>query len=127
EALEIKELTDRYHVPLIINDSLKVAMASHASGVHLGQTDLDPREARRILGPGKIIGVTAKTVSQAQAAQAAGADYLGSGAVFGSSTKKDAVPMTMEQLAAITASVSIPVVAIGGITPGNVHLLDGTG
>lgn len=127
EALEIKELTDRYHVPLIINDNLNVTMACKAAGIHLGQQDLDPREARRILGPGKIIGVTAKTVSQAQAAQAAGADYLGSGAIFGSSTKKDALPMTMEQLAAITASVSIPVVAIGGITPDNVHLLDGTG
>ena len=127
EALEIKELTDRYHVPLIINDNLKVTIACSAAGIHLGQQDLDPGEARRILGPDKIIGVTAKTISQAQAAQAARADYLGSGAVFGSSTKKDAVPMTLEQLAAITASVSIPVVAIGGITPDNVHLLDGTG
>lgn len=127
EALEIKQLTDRYHVPLIINDNLNVAMACNAAGLHLGQQDLDPGKARQILGPGKIIGVTAKTVAQALAAQAAGADYLGSGAVFGSSTKKDAIPMTMEQLKAITSSVSIPVVAIGGITPENVRLLKGTG
>ena len=127
EAREIKKLTDRYQVPLIINDNVEVALACDAAGVHVGQEDLEAGRVRELLGPDKILGVTAKTVEQARRAQAAGADYLGSGAVFGSATKKNAKPMTKELLREITASVSIPVVAIGGINQENVHELAETG
>jgi thiamine-phosphate pyrophosphorylase len=127
EAKLVKKLTDRYQVPLLINDNISVALACDAAGVHVGQSDLEAGEVRRLLGPEKIIGVTAKTVEQAQRAQAAGADYIGSGAVFGTTTKKDAAPMTKELLKEITASVSIPVVAIGGIDGSNIMELEGTG
>lgn len=127
EAKRIKTLTSRYRVPLIINDNVEVALACGADGVHVGQDDLDAARVRRMLGPDKILGVTAKTVEQALYAQAQGADYLGSGAVFGSSTKKDARPMTMERLKEITAAVSIPVVAIGGINQENILKLEGSG
>lgn len=127
EARQIKALTDSYGVPLIINDNVKVALDCDAAGVHIGQYDMDAADVRRLLGPEKILGVTAKTVEQARRAEKAGADYLGSGAVFGSSTKREALPMTMERLKEITASVSIPVVAIGGIHRGNIRQLKGTG
>lgn len=127
EAIQMKALTDRYGVPLIVNDNVSVAIACGAAGVHVGQEDLETGQVRRLLGPDKIIGVTAKTVDQAKRAQAAGADYLGSGAVFGSSTKLDAKPMTMERLKEITSAVSIPVVAIGGIHGENAGQLAGTG
>ena len=127
EARQIKALTDSYGVPLIINDNVKVALDCDAAGVHIGQDDMDAADVRRLLGPEKILGVTAKTVEQARRAEKAGADYLGSGAVFGSSTKREALPMTMERLKEITASVSIPVVAIGGIHRGNIRQLKGTG
>lgn len=127
EACRVKEITDRYNVPLLINDNVDVAVGCDAAGVHVGQDDLEAGEVRRRLGPDKIIGVTAKTVEQARRAEAAGADYLGSGAVFGTSTKRDALPMTMERLRKITGSVSIPVVAIGGISQENIGRLAGTG
>lgn len=127
KARAVKALTDRYNVPLIINDRIDAALAVDAAGVHVGQDDLPASEARKRLGPDKILGVTAKTPEQAKAAEAAGADYLGSGAVFGSVTKADAKPMTMETLRAITQTVSIPVVAIGGIDETNVRQLAGTG
>lgn len=127
EARRVKGLTSRYGVPLIINDNVTVALASGADGVHVGQGDQDAAEVRRLMGKDKILGVTAKTVEQALLAQAQGADYLGSGAVFGSSTKKDARPMTMERLREITAAVSIPVVAIGGINQENIMQLAGSG
>lgn len=127
EAREIKKLTDQYDVPLIINDNVSVALACDAAGVHVGQSDLEAGEVRRLLGAGKILGVTAKTVEQAKRAEAAGADYLGSGAVFGTTTKKDAKPMTRELLCEITQSVQIPVVAIGGINQENVIRLENTG
>lgn len=127
EACQIRELTRTYGIPLIINDNIKVAIACGADGVHVGQEDMEVSEARRILGPDKIIGVTAKTVEQAKRAEEHGADYLGSGAVFGSATKKNAVFMSKETLDAICQSVSIPVVAIGGIHRGNVSELKGTG
>lgn len=127
EALEVKALTDRYQVPLIINDNIQVALDCNAAGVHLGQEDMDPRRARNILGPNRIIGVTAKTIAQARKAQMAGADYLGSGAVFGSQTKKEALPMTPELLKQIASSVTIPVAAIGGINKDNISRLAGTG
>lgn len=127
EAKQIKELTDAYGVPLIINDRVDIALACGAAGVHVGQEDLDAGTVREMLGPDRILGVTAKTVEQAKRAEKAGADYLGSGAVFGSSTKKDALPMTMERLRQITSAVSIPVAAIGGIHAGNIDQLAGTG
>ncbi len=127
EAVKVKELTDQYGVPLIINDNVDIALESGAAGVHVGQTDLDAAAVRERLGLGKILGVTAKTVEQAKRAQAAGADYLGSGAVFGSTTKTDVIPMDMGMLRKITEAVEIPVVAIGGINRGNGAQLAGTG
>lgn len=127
EAKRVKALTSRYGVPLIINDNVKVALASGADGVHVGQEDMNAADVRRMLGPEKILGVTAKTVEQALRAQEEGADYLGSGAIFGSSTKKNASPMTIEQLKAITSAVSVPVVAIGGINQENIRKLAGSG
>ena len=127
EAVELKKLTDAYGVPLIINDNIRVALACDAAGVHVGQTDLEAGNARRLLGPGKILGVTARTVEQARQAEEQGADYLGTGAVFGSTTKKDARPITADQLREITRSVSIPVVAIGGINKENLRQLKNTG
>ena len=127
EARSLRALTERYKVPLIIDDNIKLALLCGADGVHVGQNDMDAAQARALLGPDKILGVTAKTVEQALKAQEQGADYLGSGAVFGTSTNADALPMTMERLKEITASVSIPVVAIGGIHKGNIRQLKGTG
>lgn len=127
EAKAVKRLTDRYGVPLIINDNVHVALACNAAGVHVGQQDMEAQDVRALLGEDKIIGVTAKTVEQAQKAEQAGADYLGSGAVFGTLTKPDALPMTMERLRDITQSVSIPVVAIGGIEEHNLMMLKGSG
>lgn len=127
EAKQVKALTDQYNVPLIINDNVEVALACNAAGIHVGQEDLETGAVRRMLGPDKIIGVTAKTVDQAKRAEAAGADYLGCGAVFGSSTKSEAKPMTLERLKEITSAVSIPVVAIGGIHAGNAGQLAGAG
>lgn len=127
EALEIKRICHEHKVPLIINDNVQFAIDIDADGVHLGQDDMNPAEARKLLGTDKIIGVTAKTVEQAKKAQADGADYLGSGAVFGSTTKLNAKPMTKELLREITAAVDIPVVAIGGINADNASTLKGTG
>lgn len=127
EAKAVKRLTDRYGVTLIINDNVQVALACNAAGVHVGQQDMEAQDVRALLGENKIIGVTAKTVEQAQKAEQAGADYLGSGAVFGTLTKPDALPMTMERLRDITQSVSIPVVAIGGIEEHNLMMLKGSG
>ena len=116
EALEIKRICHEHKVPLIINDNVQFAI-----------DDMNPAEARKLLGTDKIIGVTAKTVEQAKRAEADGADYLGSGAVFGSTTKLNAKPMTKELLREITAAVDIPVVAIGGINADNAVTLEGTG
>ena len=126
-AYEIKVVCRKYNVPLIINDSIDVAKAVEADGVHLGQSDMPASKARAILGKDKIIGVTAKTVEQAQKAQSDGADYLGSGAIFGTTTKGNAIKMDMATLKSITASVNIPVAAIGGITSKNILELTGTG
>ena len=126
-AKEIKSLCEKYNVPLIINDNVDVAKAVNADGVHIGQNDMPTHEARKILGKNKIIGVTAKTVEQAQKAEKDGADYLGSGAIFSTTTKGDAKKMDMQTLKSITSSVNIPVVAIGGIDGDNVLQLKGTG
>ncbi len=126
-AVSVKKVTDRRGVPLIINDRLDIALASGAAGVHLGQSDLPAAAARRILGPDKIIGVSASTPAQAEAAQAAGADYLGVGAMFPTGTKTDADIVSMEELKKIRAAVSIPIVAIGGINLRTAPLFRGTG
>lgn len=126
-AKEIKLLCEKYNVPLIINDNVDVAKAVNADGVHIGQNDMPAHEARKILGKNKIIGVTAKTVEQAQKAEKDGADYLGSGVIFGTTTKGDAKKMDIQTLKSITSSVNIPVVAIGGIDGDNVLQLKGTG
>lgn len=123
EAKALKRLTERYGVPLMIDDNIELALACDADGLHVGQDDMDAGLARQILGRDRILGVTAKTVEQAKKAQAQGADYLGSGAVFGTSTKTDARPMAMETLRAICDSVDIPVVAIGGICLDNISRL----
>lgn len=127
EALQMRELTRRYHVPLIINDRVDIALECDADGVHIGQKDLHPAAARSLIGPNRILGVTAATIAQAKQAQLSGADYLGCGAVFPSPTKLDAALMHHETLRAICSSVKIPVVAIGGITAQNVKELAGTG
>ena len=125
EARALLQLCHKYNVKLIINDNVELAARVHADGVHIGQSDMAIEKARAILGKDKIVGVTAKTVSQAKAAEAAGADYLGSGAVFGSGTKKDAKPMEHARLQEICESVKIPVVAIGGIDSSNILQLKG--
>lgn len=127
EAMMIKELCHRYNVPLIINDNVNVALKSGADGVHVGIEDEPVAEIRSRVGRDFIIGATAKTVEQAQAAEKAGADYLGVGAVFSSPTKKNAIRITIEKLRDICASVSIPAVAIGGIGLDNVMELKGGG
>lgn len=127
EARRVKAVTDRYHVPFVINDDIEVARACNADGVHVGQNDAAVSEARRILGPDKIIGVSAHTVDEARAAEQAGADYLGVGAVFSTSTKLDADIVTLQTLRGIRAAVSIPIVAIGGINAENMLQLKGSG
>lgn len=127
EAIDLTKLCHRYGVPLLINDNIDIARRSGADGVHVGQSDMEAAAVRSILGRDMIVGVTAKTVEQAQRAQEAGADYLGSGAVFGSATKLNAKPMSMDILRSICQSVEIPVVAIGGIHKGNILELVGTG
>ncbi len=127
EAVQIKELCRGYGVPLIINDNVAVALKSGADGVHVGIEDTPVEKIRNIAGKDFIIGATAKTADRAKAAEAAGADYLGVGAVFPSPTKKNAIRITAEQLKEICSSVSIPVVAIGGIGLDNVSEIKGGG
>ena len=135
QALELRELCGRYGVPLILNDDAELAQAAGADGVHvdavrscrLGQSDMEAGRVRALLGEDKLIGVSARTVEQALAAQAAGADYLGVGAMFPTGTKQDTRPVSYDTLKAICAAVDIPVVAIGGIGAGNVAELAGSG
>ena len=127
EAGELKALAGRYHVPFVVNDSVEVALECGADGVHVGQSDIRGRDIRALIGPDKILGISANTVETALAAQRAGADYIGVGAVFGTTTKKDAKNLTVEQLRAICNAVDIPVVAIGGISAGNILALRGSG
>lgn len=124
EAIELKALCHRYHVPLLINDNVDIAIKIGADGVHVGQDDMEAGAVRSKVGD-MIVGVTAKTVEQAKRAQAAGANYIGSGAVFGTTTKLNAKPMTMELLNSICESVEIPIVAIGGINAANMPRLAG--
>lgn len=126
EAIQVRELCHRYNVPLIINDNVEVALKSGADGVHVGIEDAPVAEIRKRVPADFIIGATCKTVEQAKAAEAAGADYMGVGAVFPSPTKTNAVRITNEQLRKIIASVSIPAVAIGGISYDNVFEIKGS-
>ena len=123
----LKPVCGRYGVPLIINDDVEAVLEADADGVHVGQDDMTVAEARRILGPEKIIGASAHNREEALEAQRQGADYLGSGAVFGSATKKDTTARSREELRRVCAAVSIPVAAIGGITEENCMELAGTG
>ncbi|MBO5146201.1 MAG: thiamine phosphate synthase [Lachnospiraceae bacterium] len=127
EAKALKILCSRYKVPLMINDSVEIARAADADGVHLGQDDGSISEARKKLGPDKIIGVSAHNVGEAVLAWKQGADYLGSGAVFRTGSKDNVVPLAHEELRAICRAVPIPVAAIGGISENNVTALSGTG
>lgn len=115
EAIEMKQLTKRYHVPLIINDRLDIALACDADGLHIGQNDLPLTIARKHLGPDKLIGVSVQTVEEAIEAEKRGADYLGVGAMFPTDTKPDAKNVTTEELEKICAQVSLPIIVIGGI------------
>lgn len=126
-AIEIKKIADKYNVPFVINDNVDVAIACGADGVHVGQEDMDAKEVRKIIGPDKILGVSAETVEQAIRAEQSGADYLGVGAVFPSPTKLDAEVVSFETLKEICKTVSIPVVAIGGINEDNAMRLAGSG
>jgi thiamine-phosphate pyrophosphorylase len=127
QAREIKKVTDRYNVPFVINDNIEVALACGADGVHVGQSDMAAMDVRRRIGADKIIGVSAQTVDQALLAEKNGADYLGVGAMFTTSTKLDANEVTFDTLKAICGAASIPVVAIGGINEGNILKLSGCG
>ena len=127
EAAKLKELCRRYHVPYVVNDSVEIALAIDADGIHVGQSDIMGRDIRSLIGPDKILGISAGTVEEAVAAEAAGADYIGVGAVFGTSTKKNARNLSVEKLQEIRHAVSIPVVAIGGIHAGNLLELSGSG
>ena len=127
EAAKLKDLCARYKVPYVVNDSVEIALAIDADGVHVGQSDIKGRDIRGMIGTDKILGISAGTVAEAIAAENAGADYIGVGAVFGTSTKKNARNLTVEKLKEISSSVSIPVVAIGGISGKNLMELSGSG
>lgn len=126
-AKELKKITDKHNVPLIINDNVEIALLSGADGVHVGQGDIDACEARAMIGDEKILGVSVRNVQQAIAAEKDGADYIGVGAVFPTSTKSDAGTLTQTILKEICSSVLIPAVAIGGISMENAHCLSGSG
>lgn len=126
-AKAVKEITDAYEVPLLINDRLDIAMAVGADGVHLGQTDIPIQAARNLLGADKIVGATANTPEKASIAWKMGADYIGAGDVFGTATKSDTKHISLEELKEICKAVPIPVVAIGGVNAANIGLLRETG
>ena len=126
-AKQVKEITDTYQVPLIIDDRLDVCLAVDAAGLHIGDDELPVSVARQVLGPEKILGVTAKTVKRALEAEEGGADYLGTGAIFPTTTKENAPITLISTLKTICQRVDIPVVAIGGLTSENIDQLIGTG
>ena len=126
-AKQVKEITDAYQVPLIIDDRLDVCLAVDAAGLHIGDDELPVSVARKVLGPEKILGVTAKTVKRALEAEEGGADYLGTGAIFPTTTKENAPITLISTLKTICQRVAIPVVAIGGLTSENIDQLIGTG
>ena len=125
-ALSIKKITDEYHIPLIINDRLDIMLAVGADGVHLGQQDIPVKIVRRLIGKDKIIGVSAHCPEEAEKAEQDGADYLGVGAIFPTETKKDIIITPVDVLREIKETVSVPVVAIGGINQNNINTLKGS-
>ncbi len=127
EAKDLQKLCREYNVPFVINDNVDIAVAMNADGVHVGQSDMEAGDVRAKLGPDKIVGVSAGTVEEAILAEKRGADYLGVGAVFPTGSKDDAVDVPHDVLKAICEAVSIPVIAIGGITKDNVTELKGSG
>ena len=126
-AKQVKEITDAYQIPLIIDDRLDVCLAVDAAGLHIGDDELPVSVARQVLGPDKILGVTAKTVKRALEAEEGGANYLGTGAIFPTTTKENAPITLISTLKTICQRVAIPVVAIGGLTSENIDQLIGTG
>ena len=126
-AKQVKKITDAYQVPLIIDDRLDVCLAVDAAGLHIGDDELPVSVARKVLGPEKILGVTAKTVKRTLEAEEGGADYLGTGAIFPTTTKENAPITLISTLKTICQTVAIPVVAIGGLTSENIDQLSGTG
>ena len=126
-AKQVKEITDAYQVSLIIDDRLDVCLAVDAAGLHIGDDELPVSVARKVLGPEKILGVTAKTIKRALEAEKLGADYLGTGAIFPTTTKENAPITLISTLKTICQTVAIPVVAIGGLTSENIDQLMGTG
>jgi len=126
-AKNIKIIAKKYNVPFVINDNIEIAKEIDADGVHIGQSDMEAKRARDLLGNEKIIGISAGNLEEALKAEENGADYIGIGAVFHTDTKKDATDMTMDEMRKIAAAVHIPVVAIGGINAGNIMELKGTG
>ena len=126
-AKQVKEITDAYQVPLIIDDRLDICLAVDAAGLHIGDDELPVSVARKVLGPEKILGVTAKTVKRAIEAEEGGANYLGTGAIFPTTTKENAPITLISTLKTICQTVAIPVVAIGGLTSENIDQLIGTG
>ena len=127
EAISVKRLCERFGVPLLINDNVNVALRSGADGVHLGQDDLPLQEARKMLGPNKIIGISTHTVEEAMEAEQGGADYVGVGSVFATQTKLDVNVLSIDYIREICQAVNIPVVAIGGIKEENMDVLRNTG
>ena len=123
EALDVQSVCQKHHVPLIINDDVELCKEIDADGVHIGQDDLNLKEARKILGEDKIIGVSARTVEEAIRAKENGADYLGVGAMFTTTTKLDAKSVTVDRLSEIKKEVNLPIVAIGGLTLDNIDKL----
>lgn len=119
QAVAVKQVTDKYHIPLIINDRIDIAMAVQATGVHIGQHDLPAAAVRKVIGENMLLGVSASSIAEAIQAQQDGADYLGVGAMFPTGTKTDADSVSKEELQKIRAAVSLPIVVIGGINKGN--------
>ena len=127
KAFKVKEITDRYNVPLIIDDRVDVALACDAAGVHVGSSDIPVAVARKLMGPDKIVGATAKTVEAAMKAYEDGADYLGVGAIYPTTTKVVTILTKVSTLKDICEAVPIPAVAIGGLNAGNMDVLEGAG
>ncbi|NLI62731.1 MAG: thiamine phosphate synthase [Methanosarcinaceae archaeon] len=127
DALNLKKIADKYDCPLVVNDRLDIALAVNAGGLHVGQSDLPASVARELLGPDKILGVSASSVKEAKEAELAGANYIGVGAMYPTSSKEDPSSVTFDELLEITNSVSIPVLAIGGVKSENISDFKGTG
>lgn len=125
-ALQVKQLCKKYHVPFIINDNVDVAIKCQADGIHVGQDDMDVKKVRQLVGDKMMIGLSVQTLDQALLAKEVGANYLGVGTVFNTTTKEDAIDVSYETLKQICQSVDLPVVAIGGINKENMHLLKGS-